>query len=278
MWNSSGKSLSRLTSAQVVIDEESQVIIASSVTQEANDKAQLVPMLKLAHSDLYVSPDRCKHGQEPPLAMVPPPLEASVAARMRYKLRTHEGREVYKRRKTIEAVFGQIKEARGFRRFSLRGLDRVAAEWTWSAWPTASPSCSVAVGLRRLARPSPISIPLNRIAGLGNPEHRVMRPKSARLGVCATVRQPRCPKRRVPPASKAAFARRTFRGSCGEGVRRVRRRGGGFAYTPLGRGVGSANTATLHPWPAATSYWVPCNSFTSLYGPLHRALRPHASE
>lgn len=52
-----------------------------------------------------------------------------MAARMRYKLGTHEGREVYKRRKTIEAVFGQIKEARGFRRFSLRGLDRVAAEW-----------------------------------------------------------------------------------------------------------------------------------------------------
>jgi len=127
--------------AQVVVDEESQVIIASSVTQEANDKAQLVPMLRLAagnvghvpgviladagyfsgravtdevfsHSDLYVSPDRWKHGQEPPLAMGPPPLEASVAARMRYELRTHEGREVYKRRKTIEAVFRQIKEAR----------------------------------------------------------------------------------------------------------------------------------------------------------------------
>lgn len=158
MWNSSGKCFEQAYNAQVVVDEESQVIIASSVTQEANDKAQLVPMLKLAagnvghmpgviladagyfsgravtdevfsHSDLYVSPDRCKHGQEPPLAMGPPPLEASVAARMRYKLRTHEGREVYKRRKTIEAVFGQIKEARGFRRFSLRGLDRVAAEW-----------------------------------------------------------------------------------------------------------------------------------------------------
>lgn len=158
MWNSSTKSFEQAYNAQVVVDEESQVIIASSVTQEGNDKAQLLPMLKLAaenighmpgviladagyfsgqavtdkifsHSELYISPDRWKHGQEPPLSMGPPPPEASVVERMRHKLRTPEGREIYKRRKIIEPVFGQIKEARGFRRFSLRGLDRVAAEW-----------------------------------------------------------------------------------------------------------------------------------------------------
>ena len=49
---------------------------------------------------------------------------------MRYKLRTPEGQAVYKRRKAIvEPVFGQIKEARGFRRFLLRGLGKVSAEW-----------------------------------------------------------------------------------------------------------------------------------------------------
>ena len=158
MWNSSAKCFEQGYNAQVVVDEETQVIIACSVVQDANDKGQLVPMLRLAagnigrmpgviladagyfsgpavtneafsHSDLYVSPDRCKHGHEPPLVVDPPPLDADTTARMRHKLRTRQGREIYKRRKTVEAVFGLIKEVRGFRRFSVRGHDRVAAEW-----------------------------------------------------------------------------------------------------------------------------------------------------
>ncbi len=59
----------------------------------------------------------------------PPPESSSVAERMRSKLRKPEGRAVYKRRKAIvEPVFGQIKEARGFRRSLLRGLGKVSAE------------------------------------------------------------------------------------------------------------------------------------------------------
>ena len=49
---------------------------------------------------------------------------------MRHKLRTDAGRAVYKMRKAIvEPVFGQIKEVRGFRRFSLRGKQNVSREW-----------------------------------------------------------------------------------------------------------------------------------------------------
>jgi len=49
---------------------------------------------------------------------------------MRQKLSSPEGRELYKQRKAIvEPVFGQIKEARGLRRFLLRGLDAVRAEF-----------------------------------------------------------------------------------------------------------------------------------------------------
>ena len=49
---------------------------------------------------------------------------------MRWKLDTLEGRAVYARRKAIvEPVFGQIKAAMGFRRFSFRGLQAVRAEW-----------------------------------------------------------------------------------------------------------------------------------------------------
>jgi hypothetical protein len=39
--------------------------------------------------------------------------------RSRYRLRKH----------TVEPVFGQIKQARGFRQFLLRGLDKVRGEW-----------------------------------------------------------------------------------------------------------------------------------------------------
>ena len=54
----------------------------------------------------------------------------SVKDRMRRKLRTKRGREKYKLRKEVaEPVFGQIKGARGFRQFLLRGLQKVRGEW-----------------------------------------------------------------------------------------------------------------------------------------------------
>jgi transposase len=145
--------------AQAVVDSEAQVIVVAAVTQEANDKKPLVPMLKevkvqmgsppqqatadagyfseqnvtdakLQGIDLFVAPDRQKHGEKPPCTTGPPPPGASVAEQMRHKLRTAEGQAVYKLRKAVvEPVFGQIKEGRGFRRFLLRGLAKVQAEW-----------------------------------------------------------------------------------------------------------------------------------------------------
>jgi transposase len=144
--------------AQVAVDSHAQVIVAA-VTQEANDKKQLVPMLQevkvqmgipprqvtadngyftepnvtdaqLREIDLFVAPDGQKHSQKPPATTGPPPSGASVAEQMRHKLRTAEGQAVYKLRKAVvEPVFGQIKEGRGFRRFLLRGLGKVQAEW-----------------------------------------------------------------------------------------------------------------------------------------------------
>ena len=145
--------------AQAAVDSHAQVIVAASVTQEANDKRQWVPMLeevevmtgskpeqatadagyfseqsvgdaKLEGIDLLVAPDRQKHGEEVACGTGPPQAEVGVAERMRQKLRTVEGRAVYKMRKAVvEPVFGQIKEARGFRKFLLRGLEKVQAEW-----------------------------------------------------------------------------------------------------------------------------------------------------
>ena len=50
---------------------------------------------------------------------------------MARKLRTKKGRETYARRKGIvEPVFGQIKQARGFRQFHLRGIEKMRREWS----------------------------------------------------------------------------------------------------------------------------------------------------
>jgi len=59
---------------------------------------------------------------------------------MAAKVRTPAGRAVYARRKVIvEPVFGQIKEVRGFRRFLLRGLQKIRGEWSLVAIPQKSP-------------------------------------------------------------------------------------------------------------------------------------------
>jgi len=60
----------------------------------------------------------------------PPPEGASPKEAMQHKLRTEAGRSIYKMRKAIvEPVFGQIKEWRGLRRFSFRGVGNVGLEW-----------------------------------------------------------------------------------------------------------------------------------------------------
>jgi transposase len=143
--------------AQIAVDAEAQVIVASRVTQAPNDAQQLVPMADairqnvgqlpattsadagyfsahnvedpaLAGTNLLVPPDRQKHATQP--SAPAPCAGASAAQRMRHKLSSVESRELYKRRKAIvEPVFGQIKEARGFRRFLLRGLQAARAEF-----------------------------------------------------------------------------------------------------------------------------------------------------
>ncbi len=92
--------------AQVVVDEHAQVIVAEGVSNQAPDQQHLVPMLQ--------------------------PTPASLARkRMRDKLQTRDRKAVYARRKSIvEPALGQIKGARGFRRFSLRSFFKVRAEGT----------------------------------------------------------------------------------------------------------------------------------------------------
>ena len=84
----------------------------------------------VAGIDLHIATGRDKHEQTIEATSEPPPIHATAKEAMRHKLRTEAGRSIYKMRKAIvEPVFGQIKEQRGFRRFSLRGLDNVRREW-----------------------------------------------------------------------------------------------------------------------------------------------------
>ncbi len=65
--------------------------------------------------------------EDPP----PPGPGASPKEKMKNRLQTKEGRALYaQRKKTIEPILGIIKGTLGFRRFSLRGLKKVRAEWT----------------------------------------------------------------------------------------------------------------------------------------------------
>src|SRR3954469_1865782 len=86
--------------------------------------------------DPYIATERQRHHVAPPAlpAAVAEPAAiagpATTKERMRAKLDTESGRALYAKRKSIvEPVFGQIKEARGFRRFLLRGLAKVRGEW-----------------------------------------------------------------------------------------------------------------------------------------------------
>jgi hypothetical protein len=159
MVDGATKAFVQAYNAQAAVDADSQVIVACHVTQEANDKQQVVPLVEgieantgavpkagLADSgyfseanvtylqakgiDPFVAVDRQRHGERPPAPRGRIPKSATVADRMRRKLRTRRGRAAYARRKgAVEPVLGQIKEARGLRRFQLRGLGCVGCEW-----------------------------------------------------------------------------------------------------------------------------------------------------
>ena len=81
--------------------------------------------------DPHFAVGRQKHHEPPVPAPAPvPSVAADVKATMQQKLRSASGRALYAARKHIvEPVFGQIKSARGIRRFLLRGLEKVSAEW-----------------------------------------------------------------------------------------------------------------------------------------------------
>ena len=145
---------------QIAVDAEAQVILAAAVTNQAPDAEHLVPMLDRVVENCGTAPDvatadngylskdgidACAErgvrayisvGADPGKTMRKGRFTPATQAReaMAAKLCTDPGKAIYARRKAIaEAPFGQIKQARGFRRFSFRGLRNVRREWSFVA-------------------------------------------------------------------------------------------------------------------------------------------------
>jgi len=142
---------------QIAVDAHAQIIVAAEITQQTTDRQQLVPLVKSVRSSAQATPETITadagywdttslldpslqgiqvlvtpdSNPQPPGAPLPPTAPRNEQAiRMREALASQEGKARYALRKsTVEPVFGQIKEARGIRRFRLRSLPKVTSEW-----------------------------------------------------------------------------------------------------------------------------------------------------
>ena len=160
-----GGGLEQSDNAQAGGAAGSLLVVGVDVVQTPNDKQQLEPMLgkiealpeRLGAAETLLADagyfsaanvEACRHASlEPLIAMgrqphhpplgerfakeAPRPENPTPVEAMAHRLKTPEGRKLYALRKqTPEPVFGIIKSVLGFRQFSLRGLDKVRAEWS----------------------------------------------------------------------------------------------------------------------------------------------------
>ena len=144
--------------AQAAVDAQAQIIVAQTLTNNGSDQAQFAPLLDTIKANLgrnpqeasadagycsapnlrtlsrrrikgYIATGRQKHGSKSATAKRPA-KPGSLLARMTTRLKRAGHRSRYRLRKqVVEPVFGQIKQARGFRQFLLRGIEKVTAEW-----------------------------------------------------------------------------------------------------------------------------------------------------
>ena len=162
-----GNSYQQCYNAQAAIDEKSQLIIATGLTQSASDTHQLVPLLDSVQANTGDQPTRVladagyrsetnfRHlervgitgfvslGKEKKDSAEKIRPEQEATLRMKARLMTKSGRAWYRRRKLGEPPFGWIKAVLGFRSFSLRGAHKVRAEWDL---------VSLALNLKRLSQ------------------------------------------------------------------------------------------------------------------------------
>src|ERR1700739_4319547 len=138
--------------AQAAVDAEAQVIVAHGLDANGSDQHQLTPMVDAVEANMGRKPEQVSadagYCSDATLeAMEERAIDAYIAAGrakhptdgeggsqrvvdMREKIKAAGHATPYRLRKQLpEPVFGQIKQARGFRQFLMRGLDKVAHEW-----------------------------------------------------------------------------------------------------------------------------------------------------
>ena len=140
--------------AQAAVDAHAQIIVEHGLTQSPSDQGQLASMVDGIEKNLgrkpaqvsadsgycseanlaaieerkidgYVAPGRAKHPTADNSKVGGPKTQA-----MRKKIDDGGYETPYRLRKqVVEPVFGQIKQARGFRQLLLRGVEKVRSEW-----------------------------------------------------------------------------------------------------------------------------------------------------
>ena len=138
--------------AQAAVDADAQIIVAHRLTNNGSDQDALLPLLDAVAETTgempnEVSADNGFCSEANLEGLLNRKVRGYVAAgraskpgdgtkggklvqAMRARLRQGGYRSRYRLRKyTVEPVFGHIKQARGFRQFLLRGIDKVKAEW-----------------------------------------------------------------------------------------------------------------------------------------------------
>ena len=165
MKSGTGKHFEQSYNAQAAVEVESMLIVSNTLSDQPNDKQELLPVLDEAESngfgvtkvladtgyyseanvegaesrkiEPYVAVEKQSHGielesilEDSPAEVPELPAEATAKEQMAHKLKTPEGAELYKLRKqTVEPVFGIIKHCMRFRQFLMRGKEKVSGEW-----------------------------------------------------------------------------------------------------------------------------------------------------
>lgn len=148
---SSTEGFQQCYNAQIAVAADSQFIVGADVTQNAADNGSLLPMIDLVEQSCGTTPEQvlADAGYKSEASFIEleeKKIDAYVALgregkkiteptlpatkRMKEKVASPSGQAAYRQRKAIvEPVFGWIKNVLGFRRFSLRGMRKVAGEW-----------------------------------------------------------------------------------------------------------------------------------------------------
>ena len=162
IMKTSGGGFEQCYNAQASVEHDSRLIVHQHITQNTNDKQEIVQTLNWFNEHLQLKPaslladagyfsehniHKCKNNKVTPYisfgkdqhnqplekrfkAEESLPKNPTAVEKMKHRLQTKEGKQIYAQRKsTVEPIFGVIKHVLGFRQFMLRGFEKAKGEW-----------------------------------------------------------------------------------------------------------------------------------------------------